>query len=268
MTPSTSDLKKQLKSLTDWWAGTGVSVDVRVIERALNGLSKVQADPPVQTAQIASGRSHTHVQQAQALARQSKTLADLETALKSFEGSDLKQQASHTVFADGTPNGDVLVLGEGPGREDDQQGKPFVGPAGQLLDRMLASIGLSKAENTLVAHVNFWRPPGNRNPTDAELLLCRPFVDRLIELSEPKVIIATGAIPTKALLGTADGIMKLRGQSLPFTSNTMTASVPVFPIFHPAYLLRRPAEKARAWADLLRISTELERIGIESNTRP
>lgn len=158
---------------------------------------------------------------------------------------------------DGVPGAPVMVIGEGPGGEEDRQGLPFVGPAGQLLDRMLAAIGLSRQDNTLITNVNYWRPPRNRNPEPHELAVCRPFVLRMIELAAPRLIIAAGGVSAKALLETGSGIMRLRGQEKSLTTPS-GRRVPVIAILHPAYLLRRPQDKALAWADLQAIARRLE----------
>ena len=151
---------------------------------------------------------------------------------------------------DGIFGADLMVIGEGPGAEEDRRGLPFVGKAGQLLDKMLAAIHRSRADNAMITNVNYWRPPGNRNPEAEELAVCRPFVDRMVELAQPKLIIAAGGVPTKSLLRSSDGIMRLRGTEHVF-STPGGASVPLIPILHPAYLLRRPQDKSRAWRDLL-----------------
>ena len=167
--------------------------------------------------------------------------------------SDLRNVIAR-AGAEGAP---VMVIGEGPGAEEDARGLPFVGKAGQLLDKMLGAIGLSRTENTFITNVNYWRPPGNRNPSDEELELCRPFVDRMIELGQPKLIIAAGGVSAKSLLQSRVGIMKLRG-SEHVLKTPGGYEAPMFPIFHPAFLLRRPEEKSRAWRDLLNIQARLE----------
>ncbi len=183
------------------------------------------------------------------------TLDALVAAIDRFEGCPLKEAATHTVTHDGVPGAPVMVIGEGPGRDEDRLGKPFVGRAGQLLDRMLASIDIDRHRNAFITNVNYWRPPRNRNPEPDELLVCAPFVRRMIALNRPKLIIAAGAVPAKALTGTSSGIMKLRGKRQ--TLEIDGVSYPLIPILHPAYLLRRPAEKARAWQDLQTIETLL-----------
>lgn len=258
----------QIDQLTDWWEGAGVPVDRRELERLLR-----EADAQSSSANSAAvvpirDRHDDNVDQARKLAREANTLAALHTAIAEFEGSDLKKTCKKTVIADGAEDADIMVIGEGPGRDEDMEGKPFVGRAGQLLDKMLASIGLSRNVNTNITNVNYWRPPGNRNPSDQELAICRPFVDRHIALVKPKVIIATGAVPAKALLNVAEGIMKLRGNQFSLQVPDLKDPVPVFPIYHPAYLLRRPGEKSRAWSDLLGILSHLEQLGIAPENRP
>ena len=164
------------------------------------------------------------------------------------------------VFGEGAPDADLMIVGEAPGEDEDLSGRPFVGRAGQLLDKMLAAIGRSRSGNALITNVNYWRPAGNRNPDAEELDVCRPFVDRMVELGKPKLIIATGGVPAKALLGSEDGIMKLRGTEYTFTTPG-GASIPLIPILHPAYLLRRPQDKSRAWRDLLLIEKRLTELG-------
>lgn len=177
-----------------------------------------------------------------------RDLRDVEEALKAFDGCPLKGGAVNTVFADGIAGAPLMVIGEAPGRDEDIAGKPFVGRAGQLLDRMLAAIGRSRGKDVFITNVVFWRPPGNRTPTQVETAICRPFVDRAIELTAPKAVMLAGGAPTQTLLGLA-GIMRARG-----TWRTLTtasgASYEALPVFHPAFLLRQPAQKRLAWRDL------------------
>ncbi len=180
----------------------------------------------------------------------------LEAAVKAFEGCSLKAGTKNTVFADGVPGADLLVIGEAPGRDEDRLGKPFVGRAGQLLDRMLAAIGRDRASNTLISNVIFWRPPANRTPTALETAVCRPFVDRLIELTDPKAVLIAGGAPLQALLGVT-GIMRARG----VWREIETAGgkrYPALPTYHPAFLLRQPAGKRLAWADLQSLDAKLK----------
>tara|TARA_Y100000052_G_scaffold27588_1_gene36957 strand:+ start:14812 stop:15636 length:825 start_codon:yes stop_codon:yes gene_type:complete len=272
--PDTTNLKKHFDALTNWWEGAGVQVDRAQFQRMLNALNKAQAGASgPQTASSATQPARSNIkpsgfEAAKALAANIQSLDQLRDALTRFDGCELKETANTTVIADGQADADIMVIGEGPGRDEDMQGKPFVGRAGQLLDRMLASIGLSREENVYITNVNFWRPPGNRNPSDEELALCRPFVDKHISLIKPKLIIAAGAVSAKALLDTSDGIMRLRGKKFEFALPGQSETIPLYPILHPAYLLRRPAEKARAWADLLTISSALDTLGIAPQKRP
>ena len=159
-----------------------------------------------------------------------------------------------------------MIIGEGPGRDEDLKGFPFVGKSGQLLDKMFAAIGYRRTENLYITNVNYWRPPGNRNPTPEEVALCAPFVERHIELIAPKLIVATGAVAARALLATSDGIMRLRGRQLTYQRGNL--KIPLIPTMHPAYLLRRPQDKAKAWQDLLLIEHVLETQGVTGQNRP
>jgi DNA polymerase len=181
------------------------------------------------------------------LARAAASLKDLRAAMEGFEGCALKRTASNTVFADGVP-GHVMFIGEAPGRDEDRIGKPFVGRAGQLLDKMMASIGLARDSNAYITNVINWRPPGNRDPSPEEAAQCLPFLRRHIELARPRLIILLGAVATRHVAGATDGIMKLRGRWLDYRVDGRV--VPLMPTLHPAYLLRQPAHKKLAWRDL------------------
>ena len=185
------------------------------------------------------------------------TLAELEAAIRAFGGCPLKVTATNTVFADGNADAAVMVIGEAPGAEEDRQGKPFVGPAGRMLDRMLAAIGLDRADSAYITNILPWRPPGNRSPTESEIAICRPFIDRHIALKRPRLIILAGGVSAKALLGTKDGIMRLRGAWREIAVPGLGAPVPAMATFHPAYLLRQPAAKREAWRDLLQVMKRL-----------
>lgn len=191
-------------------------------------------------------------QTARAQAAAASTLEELRAALAAFEGCTLKATATTLVFGDGNPAAPVMFVGEAPGGEEDRQGLPFVGPAGKLLDKMLAAIGLDRTR-AYITNVIPWRPPGNRNPTDAEIAACLPFIERHIELISPKVLVLVGGIAAKTLLATSEGIMKLRGRPFQFESAGMVRPIPARAIYHPAYLLRTPAQKRDSWADLLAI---------------
>ena len=191
------------------------------------------------------------ITEAQSLATACHTLQELKTAIEAFNGGKLKESSTNTVVYDGTVGAELLVIGEGPGRDEDQQGLPFVGPAGKLLDKMLASINRYRTTNTLITNVNYWRPPGNRNPTPEELALCSPFVERMITLAKPQLILSVGAVASGSIIRTGTPISRLRGQICDLDLNE-TAQFKVLPTFHPAYLLRRPQDKSKAWRDLLK----------------
>jgi uracil-DNA glycosylase family 4 len=191
------------------------------------------------------------------LAGTCKTLDELRAALAAFDGCPLSKTATNLVFADGNPEARVLIIGEAPGAEEDRQGLPFVGPAGQLLDRMLAAIGLDR-ESVLISNTIYWRPPGNRNPNPAEIAACLPFVERVIEIVDPAVLVLAGGVAAKTLLATGEGIMKLRGRWHDFETSRMSHPIPALPIYHPAFLLRSPGQKRMAWRDLLAIRARLD----------
>lgn len=185
---------------------------------------------------------------ARALAAGARTMDELRAIMDAYDGCGLKLRATRLCFADGNPEAEIMLVGEAPGSEEDLQGKPFVGRAGQLLDRMLAAIGLDRTKVFIVNTVP-WRPPGNREPSPEEMALCRPFLIRQIELVAPKVLVTLGNVPTKALFATSVGITRMRGQWKELTLGSHT--VRAMPTLHPAYLLRQPATKQLAWRDML-----------------
>lgn len=185
------------------------------------------------------------------------SLEELRTLISAFEGCNLKQTATNMVFADGNPQAKIMVIGEAPGADEDREGRPFVGLSGQLLDRMLKTVGLSRENNIYISNIIPWRPPGNRQPTPQEISLCRPFIQRHIELINPKILILVGGVATKTILNAADGIMKLRGQWHAYSSAGLPAPIKTMATFHPAYLLRSPGQKAQVWRDLLMVKKEV-----------
>ncbi len=179
------------------------------------------------------------------------TLGELHQAMAAFEHCDLKKGARNTVFADGVPEARVMIIGEAPGRDEDREGRPFVGRAGQLLDRMLAAIGLSRAQSVYITNVLPWRPPQNRDPKPEEIAMLKPFLERHVALAQPELLVLMGNISCTAVLGRR-GITRLGGNW------TQAMNLPVLPMFHPAYLLRNPAAKREAWADLLSLKARLK----------
>jgi DNA polymerase len=186
-------------------------------------------------------------------ARNASSLDELRAILDRFEGCSLKGSASRLVFADGTPGSRLMLVGEAPGAEEDRQGLPFVGRSGQLLDRMLAAIGLERSK-VYIANIVPWRPPGNRTPTPVETQICLPFIKRQIELCDPDVLVTIGQPSTGALLG-LQGITKNRGRWVAY--DTGTREIRAMPTLHPAYLLRTPLAKRQAWRDMLAIKKAL-----------
>jgi uracil-DNA glycosylase family 4 len=193
---------------------------------------------------------------ARAAAIAADSLEALRDAMAAFEGCPLKQTAKSLVFGDGSADAKLMFIGEAPGAEEDRQGIPFVGPAGQLLDRMLAAISLQRSD-VYITNILPWRPPGNRTPTDSEFAACMPFIERHIELVAPEILIVVGGTSAKTLLGTTQGIMRTRGKWLEYNREVLTAPIPARAILHPDYLLRSPAQKRETWMDLLEIQQRL-----------
>lgn len=194
--------------------------------------------------------------QARSAARSARDLGELRTLLDAYEGCALKGTAKNLCFYRGAAQAPVMVIGEAPGREEDIEGKPFVGRAGQLLDRMLAAVGWSE-ENVHITNVVYWRPPGNRTPTPQETEACRPFLERQIELVAPRVLLLLGGSAAKQILRTDEGILKIRGtwRTLEFG----TLKVATLASLHPAYLLRTPIAKRQVWRDILSVREHLSR---------
>jgi DNA polymerase len=199
--------------------------------------------------------------EARKVAADAQTLHALKSAIEAFTLCPLRQAARNTVVCDGAMDAPILLIGEAPGAEEDANGLPFVGRSGKLLDRMLATIGISRARNILISNLVYWRPPGNRDPTPEELAICAPFVHRMIELKRPKLLLTAGKFATHAMLRTDEGIMRLRGRRTRYQQEGME-HVPCIPLLHPSYLLRRPQDKAKAWEDMLTIAAVCDELGI------
>ena len=237
--------------------------------------------PPVASVRFEPAQTHGSVQApAQALIKAPDVALAAETAaaaldipalraaLAAFDGCGLKETASNLVFADGNPEADLMLIGEAPGADEDRRGLPFVGVSGQLLDQMLASIGRDRGD-CYITNMLPWRPPGNRQPTDAELAACLPFLRRHIQLSSPRVLVFVGGTSAKTLLARSEGIMRLRGRWYDYAPGGDRAPIPALAIFHPAYLLRSPAQKALAWRDLLTLKAYLaEAVDLDSRPSP
>lgn len=222
-----------------------------------------QAPTPLRPAPILQPRppvpleSPQLVEDAREVARQATSIAELEAAVRAFEGCALKRTAKNTVFADGVVGSPVMIVGEAPGADEDRLGKPFVGVSGQLMDRMFDAIGMSRERDLYITNILFWRPPGNRTPTLAEQAICLAFTRRHIELARPKLLVLAGGTAVKAVLDTTEGITRLRGKWTTLSLDDGT-EVPTLPTFHPAYLLRTPASKRQSWWDLLSLQKRLK----------
>jgi uracil-DNA glycosylase family 4 len=194
---------------------------------------------------------------ARAVATGCADLAALRAALGAFDGCALKHTATNLVFGDGNPSAPVMFIGEAPGADEDREGRPFVGAAGKLLDRMLASVGLDRAQ-VYITNILPWRPPGNRTPTPNEVTICLPFLRRHIELVNPKLLVLIGGTSASTLLGTSEGITRIRGRWRDYRGDHPSPPIPAMPIYHSAFLLRTPARKRDAWRDMLEIRRRLD----------
>lgn len=212
--------------------------------------------PPRLAAAAPAMTADQSVRSAVERAASAEDMTALRAVLETFDGCALKNTATHLVFTDGDAKARLMLVGEAPGAEEDRQGVPFVGPSGRLLDRMLASIGIDRAE-ALISNTVFWRPPGNRTPTPQETAICLPFVERMIELVDPDVLVALGGPAAKSLLGETQGVGRLRGRWFAYQSAALSHPIDATAMFHPAYLLRTPAQKRAAWQDLQMIKHRL-----------
>lgn len=206
------------------------------------------------------------------LAQSCNTLEELQAAIAGFEGLAIRKTATNMVFCDGNPAAKIMVVGEAPGADEDRQGKPFVGASGQLLDKILGCIGLSRQDDdpskaVYISNVLNWRPPGNRTPTQAEIDISLPFIERHIALVKPEVLILCGGVSAKALLDKEDAMSKLRGMFHDYVALTEGIAfgggnaIPAVATYHPAYLLRTPSQKSLVWADMLMLKDHLNKRG-------
>lgn len=266
------DNERALRALLGWWAEAGVdSAEAAAIlavpamqEPAARAAPKAPPKPPVRKASKPPPSSAP--EDARRAADAAGTLAELRAALEAFQGCALKGTARQTVFSDGVEGAPVMVVGEAPGRDEDAEGRPFVGRSGQLLDRMLGSVGFSRSDNTFISNVIFWRPPGNRPPTQGEIAACLPFIERAVVLAKPRILILSGGFAAQTLLKRDDGVMRLRGKRLTCPLPALTEPLHAMVMLHPAYLLRRPQDKRLAWADLLALADWADELGIQRGT--
>lgn len=221
-----------------------------------------QTEPqPVMTKKSTNATSpadHPAILEARALADKATSLEDLRTSIENFDSCELKTFATNTVFADGIPTAPILILGEAPGATEDEQGIPFCGESGIMLDKMLEAINVSRKTNAYITNTIFWRPPANRRPTSTEIEICKPFVERHIALIKPKLIILCGGTAVTSLLGKKAAISEIRQNHFPYINQYLSDAIPTTAIFHPAYLLRQPTQKKTTWYDLLKIQDFLK----------
>lgn len=189
-----------------------------------------------------------------------EALDQLKQRILQFNDCSLKFTATNTVFADGVIDAKIMIIGEAPGATEDAEGIPFCGESGKLLDNMLNSIGLSRKTNLYITNTVFWRPPGNRRPTDQEIALCKPFVEEHIAIIQPKLLILVGSTAVESLLGKNLQISKIRQEYYQYSNSWLDQPITTTALFHPAYLLRQPTQKKTTWHDLLKIKSYISSI--------
>jgi DNA polymerase len=258
------------ESLLAFWADAGV--DAMLLDQPIDRIAAGRIAPPQPVARKVPAAApaasparpappdvSAAVAQAEALAAGADSLEALCAAIAGFDGCPLKSEggATQAVVWRGDAAAPLMVIGEGPGQDEDRQGQPFVGRAGQLLDKMLAAASLTG--RVMITNTVFWRPPGNRTPTPAEQAVCAPFVERAIALVNPRMLLLVGGASAKAILKKDEGILSLRGRWHEWRSADGAIELPALPTLHPAFLLRQPAAKKRAWSDLLTLTERLDR---------
>jgi DNA polymerase len=256
MTPAADE--KAARALLDWYRAMGV--DEAIGEEPVDCFAAPKPAPrPAPEKKSAVSQpvvpKAALAQSARNLGAEVSTLLELQDLVARFDGCSLKRTAKSLCFARGSDQARIMLIGEAPGRDEDLQGKPFVGRAGQLLDRMLAAIGLTE-EHVYITNTVYWRPPGNRTPTPEEIEACAPFLARQIELLSPSVLVLLGGAAAKTILGTGEGIMRLRGKWLSYAC--AGRDLPTLATLHPAYLLREPENKRLAWRDLLTLKAAID----------
>jgi uracil-DNA glycosylase len=254
---------EELTALLHWYVAMGVDEAVDEAPRDRFAPARPVAIKPPQAAlatavsAAVSASPGSNAAKARQSAKAATNLGELQAAIAGFDGCALRRTATNTVFADGTPHAPVMIIGEAPGADEDRVGRPFVGRSGQLLDRMLAAIGLNRQQNVYITNVLFWRPPGNRKPTDDETAACLPFVWRHIALNSPEVLVLCGGTATSTLLNRNEGITKLRGRWFDLSVPGLDRLIPTLTTYHPSFLLRSPARKSESWRDFLDLQSKL-----------
>ncbi len=260
---------RALESLLAFWRDAGVDACFEDMPQDRRAPVKPRLElstpaPAVATPARPASDVSAALVQAKALAAEAQTLEALAAAIAAFDGCPLKfEGARQSVFARGDPRAPILAIGEAPGGDEDAQGQPFVGRAGQLLDRMLASAGLTG--RVFITNTVYWRPPGNRQPSPQEQAICAPFLERTIELAQElggaQLLLLLGAASAKSVSRRSEGILALRGKWIDWSSEDGRLQAPALPTLHPAFLLRQPQAKKKAWADLLSLADRLDRAG-------
>jgi DNA polymerase len=276
MSPGQNDTEDIALELLQWYRAMGVNEAVADAPQDWSRYNGAEAEPVPQrrppsapppkaaelplpiTGAVPSLPASPSSMAARDIARAAPDLRALEAALAGFDGCPLKKTAKSLCFARGNPQARLMLIGEAPGRDEDLEGAPFVGRGGQLLDKMLAAIGLGR-DDAYITNVVYWRPPGNRTPTPQEVQACQPFLQRQIELVAPEILMLLGGAAAKQVLGTDQGIMKLRGKWKEYEAGGRT--IRTLATLHPAFLLRNPAAKRMAWRDLLTVKAALTRGG-------
>ena len=250
------------KFLLEWQLAAGV--DEIILDAPINYFSMPIATPKIEIPKPEVVKTPLHhspslaVASAREIANSCNSIIELEATIRAFDGCALKKTATKTVFADGNPNASIMLIGEAPAADEDMQGIPFCGESGQLLDKMLAAIGLNRAENVYRSNTIFWRPAGNRQPTPEEIAICLPFVEKHIALIAPKILILAGGVAVRALLNNDQAISRLRGKWYEYNNEYLTAPIKTALLYHPSYLLHQPQFKKQAWEDLKMIKAELD----------
>ena len=240
---------EEIKTILKWYQQMGVN-EIHLDEPAM--LNK-----PLKKISKKANDSNDLSENARSLAEQCNTLDELRQALENFDGLSIKKTATNLVFADGNPNAEIMAIGEAPGANEDEEGIPFCGASGKLLDQILLSIGLDRKINLYITNSIFWRPPANRKPTPEENAVCLPFVEKHIAILKPKLILLVGATAAATLLDSTETISRLRTKFYQYKNRYLQKAIPVAVIFHPSYLLRQPQQKKTVWFDLLKIKKEL-----------
>ena len=268
----TAALTPQLAAtaLAQWWEMAGLepfdldsairaTQQLRLPAQTVDAPQALSALPSARAKPNAARKPIESLADAQRLAAACSSLDALHKAIAGFDGCGLKSHARNLVFRDGIAGAPIMIIGDAPDRFDDETGIPFSGQSGQFFDKMLACIGLSRATNCYLTALLPWRPPGDRKPTEEEIAICKPFLDRHIELAAPRAILMVGGLCAQTLLGVNDSVMKLRGRTF---SLGQAGDTPALCILSPAYLLNRPSEKMLMWKDLLRFEAEISARGV------